>query len=124
MCKDDRVSSAMREGVLIDAPFPQNMDLAFKLLKAEGYDESKDHIHFDTQCEDQFTRVIWSKTSNYRDEKTGERYSSRLFTITAPDKYVPLPEEALQDKILVKSVADIKMILEKEDTTSKKEKSV
>ena len=44
MC-DEKVSERIKRGVEIDAPFPQNMVLAYEVLQREGYDIQTDYLH-------------------------------------------------------------------------------
>ena len=92
MCEDKRISERIKRGVEIDAPFPQNMTLAYAVLQKEGYSIEMDCLHVSTQCVDQMTRVKYLKTLSVVDEKTGKTYKSRYFEITMPDRYVPVKE--------------------------------
>ena len=47
MCVEESVSKEIRKGILIDAPFPQNMLLAEKILQKEGF-RTKDYITIQT----------------------------------------------------------------------------
>ena len=101
MCYDCNISERIKKGVEIDAPFPQNMALAYAVLKKEGYSIEMDCLQVRTQCLDQLTRVRYLKTLSVVDEKTGERYRSRYFEITMPDRYVPAgeaPEGAIRSE--------------------------
>ncbi len=88
MC-DEKISEQIKEGVEIDAAFPQNTQLAYEVLKKAGYDEKTDCIYFETQHKNQLTTVRYLKTITPIDEKTGEKYVSRHFAIILPDRYVP-----------------------------------
>ena len=93
MCEGKRISERIKMGIKIDAPFPQNMVLAEKVMRAEcGYSAGEDCLHVDTQCLDQITRVRYLKTLRVVDEKTGKEYKSRYFEILMPDRYVPARE--------------------------------
>ena len=72
MCKDNNVTTTLREGVVIDAPFPRNMELAYEMLIREGYNKKKDFLYISTQYENQFTKLFYNKTLKWMDEKTGE----------------------------------------------------
>lgn len=103
MCKDIRMEkNRLREGVKIDAPFPQNMELAYEILKKEGEYKQTDYIHIGNQYENQITTVRYVKTTP---EEGKER---RHFMIIVPDRYIPLPElhEDLPEEA-VRSVNDI-----------------
>ena len=69
---DNEVSTILREGVVIDAPFPRNMELAYELLIREKYDKKKDFLYISTQYKNQFTKLSYNKTLKWRDERTGE----------------------------------------------------
>ena len=91
MC-DEKDSERIKRGVEIDAPFPQNMVLAYEVLQREGYDIQTDYLHVNNQFENQVTRVRYIKTVPLIDEKTGVRYQARHFELTMPDRYVPATE--------------------------------
>lgn len=62
MCTDKNISKKIREGILIDAPFPKNMLLADEILKREGFRPSIDYLNIQTQYEHQYTEVKYRKS--------------------------------------------------------------
>ena len=99
MCVDNNVSRLLKEGVMIDARFPLNMELAYELLIREGYDKKRDFLRIETQYQDQYTRLKRNKDAKYTDEKTGEQCQGRRFSIEVPDRYVPSKKEVRKDVI-------------------------
>lgn len=93
MCKDNRVSERMSKGVLIDAPFPRNMELAHMLLKKEGYREEIDFLEIKSQYRNQLTQVKYNKSTTYSEIE-------RHFMIIVPDRYIPISKEKLPDGII------------------------
>ena len=88
MCKhDERITPRLSGGVIIDAPIPENINLAILLLKKDGgYREGVDSIVFDTQYTTQYTRVEYKKTMPYPSVEGG---IIREFKIISPNKYIP-----------------------------------
>lgn len=107
MCQDNRITEKMRIGVKIDAPFPRNMELAYKLLEVEGFDQSRDFLHLVNQYQDQVTTVKWIKSTKYIDPNTKEEYLSKHFTIYAPDRYIPTQKSETLPEELIRSEEDI-----------------
>lgn len=103
MC-DKEISERMKEGVEIDASFPENTLIAYKLLVREGYNEKTDCILFSTQHENQLTTVKYLKTITPINETTGEKYTSRYYAIILPDRYIPAKETP---KGVIRSAEDI-----------------
>lgn len=90
MCVEESVSKEIREGILIDAPFPQNMLLADKILQKEGF-RTKDYINIQTQYEEQYSELRYIKSiaevganGQYTEDKL------KCFVLTVPDRYVPV----------------------------------
>ena len=111
MCKDNRVTErVLEEGVLIDAEFPRNMDLAHKVLERVGYCEKHDFIHFSTNYKNQFTELKYLKTTPYIDQKTKESYDSRHFVLTVPDRYIPTSLEKETLALVIRTEQDIEKI--------------
>ena len=102
MCVDNNVSERLqKKGVKIDAPFPRNMELAYQLMKKEGYTEGLDFLHISNQYQNQFTKVKYVKTTQEPDGR-----KTRHFVLTVPDRYVPSAEtDSLQN--VIKSEEDI-----------------
>ena len=73
MCFDNGVSKILKEGVVIDARFPLNMELAYEVLIREGYNKKKDFLYITTQYEHQYTELKYNKTATYIDEKTQQK---------------------------------------------------
>lgn len=48
MCVEKSITKKIREGILIDAPFPTNMLLADEILKREGFRPSIDYLNIQT----------------------------------------------------------------------------
>ena len=99
MCIDNTVSKRLKEGVVIDARFPLNMELAYEVLIREGYDKKKDFLYITTQHEHQYTELKYNKTATYIDEKTGEQCQGRYFSLQVPDRYVPSKRDVRADVI-------------------------
>lgn len=106
MCTDKNISAKVKQGVKIDAPFPRNMELAYKVLEKEGFDQSRDFLHMVNQYQDQLTTVKWIKSTRYVDPTTKEEYVSKHFTIYAPDRYIPTKSEKLPKEV-IRSEEDI-----------------
>ena len=96
---DNNVSTILREGVVIDAPFPRNMELAYEMLIREGYNKKKDFLYISTQYENQFTKLFNNKTLKWMDEKTGEEIFGRHFTLVVPDRYIPSQKDTQKNVI-------------------------
>ena len=99
MCADNSVSKLLKEGVVIDAKFPLNMELAYELLIREGYNKKQDFLIITKQYENQYTTLKYSKTITYTDEKTGGQCTGRYFSLNVPDRYVPSKKEVRNDVI-------------------------
>ena len=99
MCADNSASKLLKEGVVIDASFPLNMELAYELLIREGYNKKKDFLYITTQYEHQYTGLKYNKTATYTDENTGEQCQGRYFSLQVPDRYVPSKREVRKDVI-------------------------
>ena len=97
MCVDNGVSKILKEGVVIDARFPLNMELAYEVLIREGYNKKKDFLYITTQYEHQYTELKYNKTATYIDEKTGEQCQGRYFSLQVPDRYVPSKKDVRAD---------------------------
>ena len=110
MCKDNKIAKRVLEGVLIDAEFPRNMELAHKVLEKIGYCEKHDFIHFNTNYNNQFTELKYLKTTPFVDPKTNERYESKHFVLTVPDRYIPTSLEKETLALVIRTEQDIKGI--------------
>lgn len=116
MCVDNGVSKILKEGVVIDARFPLNMELAYEVLIREGYNKKKDFLYITTQYEHQYTELKYNKTATYIDEKTGEQCQGRYFSLQVPDRYVPSKRDVRAD--VIRTEEDIDKLCE---SMSKKE---
>ena len=107
MCKDNRITERMKKGVKIDAPFPRNMELVYKVLQKEGYDQRRDFLHIEHQYENQLTTLKYVKSTPFVDPDTEERYISRYFRISVPDRYIPTTKKVRLPKDVIRSEEDI-----------------
>ena len=114
---DNEVSTILREGVVIDAPFPRNMELAYEMLIREGYNKKKDFLYIGTQCETHFTKLTYTKTLKWND-KEGKEVYGRHYSLTVPDRYIPSQKET--QKNVIRTEDDIDNLF---DSMSKKEES-
>ncbi len=117
MCKDNNVTTALREGVVIDEPFPRNMELAYEMLIREGYNKKKDFLYISTQCETHFTKLTYIKTLKWNDKK-GEEVYGRHYSLIVPDRYIPSQKDT--QKNVIRTEDDIDNLF---DSMSKKEES-
>lgn len=94
MCTNKNISKKMREGILIDAPFPTNMLLADEILKREGFRPSIDYLNIQTQYEHQYTEIKYRKSifeMDAEEKNTGNKL--KCFMLIIPDRYIPKKEE-------------------------------
>ena len=117
MCVEKSITKKIREGILIDAPFPTNMLLADEILKSEGFRPSIDYLTIQTQYEHQYTEVKYQKSIFEMDEEeknTGNKL--KCFMLIVPDRYIPKNEEQ-QGKTIIKNVEDVNTLYsEKEES--------
>ena len=100
MCKDNRITEKIRKGILIDAQFPRNMELAYEVLVKEAdFNQQRDFLHIVEQVDNQYTVVKYNKTTPYIDANTKVKCVSRHFTITVPDRYIPSKAENPPEEI-------------------------
>ncbi len=112
MCKDNRVTTLIKEGIKIDADFPSNMELARLILDKEGYVPGRDYIHLVSQYCDQLTEIRYHKSTKEEDRETNLCFLAKHFSIVMPDRYVPLPESEIDGNV-IRNVEDIKMLYNK-----------
>lgn len=108
MCVEKSITKKIREGILIDAPFPTNMLLANVILSKEGFRENVDYLTVQTQVEHQYTEIKYLKSISELDENnqiTGEML--KCFILIVPDRYIPKKEEQQNVKTIIKNVDDI-----------------
>ena len=110
MCLNNKVSAFLKEGVIIDAPFPRNMELANEILQREEYDTTKDFLYITTQALNQFTKLGCNKCLKWMDDETLEDCWGRHFTLNVPDRYIPSTEETLM--IVIRNSEDIDKLYE------------
>lgn len=100
MCIDNSVPEVLREVVIIDAEFPLCTILADEVLIRGGFNKRRDRLYFSTEYEEQFTKLKFNKPVQRVDEKTGEKYISREFTLYIPDQYVPSSKECTHKNVI------------------------
>lgn len=107
MCKDERITARLKKGVAIDAPFPRNLELVHKVLIKDGYEPQHDFLHIVNQYENQLTVLKYIKSTPFWDPETGEKYVSRHFNVSMPDRYIPTKKSGRLPKGLIRSEEDI-----------------
>lgn len=91
------VSKELREGVVIDLPIDQALQEAFSLLKANGYNQSVDVIHFKNNFQTHLTEVKYRKTTS--EVVNGEKREINHYSLSIPDRYIPVTKEAQKETL-------------------------
>lgn len=116
MCVEKSISKKIREGILIDAPFPTNMLLTDEILKREGFRPSIDYLTIQTQYEHQYTEVKYRKSifeMDAEEKNTGNKL--KCFMLIIPDRYIPKKEEQQEGKKIIKNVDDVNTLYSKKE---------
>ena len=112
---DSKELTVLKGGVLIDAPFPRNMELAYEMLIRTGYNKKKDFLYVSTQCESHFSTLSYIKTLKWNDES--EEIYGHHYSLVVPDRYIPSKDT--QENV-IRTEDDIDKLF---DSMSKKEES-